>query len=287
MYREVVNVVGAAVVAGVALLVVAVPVSAQVDLSGEWDEQRFEDGPERGGGPDLVDYAGLPISAGGRQRSLAHDSSLLTLQEYQCRPHPADYANRHSEFRMWRTIDPDTQALVAYHTHKRWQAQERTIWMDGRPHPPAFAPHTWQGFSTGEWVTPMMLKVTTTHLKLSYLRRNGVPRSDEATMTEYFIRRGDRLSWISIVDDPVYLTEPMVRTSDYILNPTQVIAAYPCAYVTEIDREATIVPHYLPGENPFLTEYAERHGLPLDAVLGGADTALPEYQQRLRGDSGN
>ena len=268
-------------ITGAALLLAAVPASAQVDLSGEWDEQRFEDGPERGGGPDLVDYSGIPISDAAQQRGLAHDASLLAVPEYQCRPHPADYANRHSEFRMWRTIDLETQALVAYHTHKRWQAQERTIWMDGRPHPPEFAPHTWQGFSTGEWVSPNMLKVTTTHLKTSYLRRNGLPRSDAATLTEYFIRRGDRLSWISIVDDPVYLTEPFVRTSDYIIDPTQVIAAYPCAYVTEIDRPRTSVPHYLPGENPFLTEYAEKHGLPLEAVLGGAETALPEYQQLL------
>ena len=29
--------------------------------------------------------------------------------------------------------------------------QRRTIWMDGRPHPPEYAPHTFMGFSTGEW----------------------------------------------------------------------------------------------------------------------------------------
>ena len=36
-----------------------------------------------------------------------------------------------------------------------------------------------------------MLKVTTTHLKEGWLRRNGVPRSEKATLIEHFIRHGD------------------------------------------------------------------------------------------------
>ena len=36
-----------------------------------------------------------------------------------------------------------------------------------------------------------MLKITTTHLKEDYYRRNGVPSSDLATLTQYWIRRGD------------------------------------------------------------------------------------------------
>jgi hypothetical protein len=41
------------------------------------------------------------------------------------------------------------------------------------------------------------------------------------------------------------------------------------------------VPHYLPGENPYLAEFAERHGLPLVAAAGGAQTMYPEFQQQL------
>ena len=57
--------------------------------------------------------------------------------------------------------------------------------MDGRPHPPEYADHTWQGFSTGIW-EGNMLTITTTHLKTNYIRRNGVPRSDKATLTEHW-----------------------------------------------------------------------------------------------------
>ena len=61
-----------------------------------------------------------------------------------------------------------------------------------------------------------MLKVTTTHLKEGWLRRNGLPRSDRATLVEYWIRNDDYLTLVTVVKDPVYLTEPLVRTSDWV-----------------------------------------------------------------------
>ena len=42
------------------------------------------------------------------------------------------------------------------------------------------------------------------------------------------------------------------------------------------------MPHYLPGENPFLHEYADKFKIPLEAALGGAETMYPEYQAKLK-----
>ena len=42
------------------------------------------------------------------------------------------------------------------------------------------------------------------------------------------------------------------------------------------------MPHYLEGTNPFVGEEAKRLGIPVEATLGGAETALPEYKDRLR-----
>ena len=273
------------VVAGLSFLVVlalTAPMAAQVDVTGEWGQRRHEDQPERGPGPDLGDYAGMPVNAAAIQRADAWSSSRLTLPEYQCRPHPADYSPRGpANLRIWETIDRETQQLVSYHTHISWQAPERTIWMDGRPHPPEYAPHTWQGFSTGEWVGTS-LKVTTTHLKTAFLRRNGLPRSDQAVMTEYWSRRGDFLTHTLVLDDPVYLEEPFVRTTNWALNPDQQLDPYPCAYVVEVPtNQLGAVPHYLPGENPYLSEFAERWALPLEGVRGGPETALPEFIRRF------
>jgi hypothetical protein len=40
-------------------------------------------------------------------------------------------------------------------------------------------------------------------------------------------------------------------------------------------------PHYLPGQNPFLVEFARNHKIPLEAAMGGAATMYPEYRKKL------
>jgi cyclase len=251
---------------------------AQRDLSGTWRALYHEDFPERIPGPNLVEYQGLPINEAARQRGLSWDASILSVPEHQCRPHPADYGSRHSHFRIWTEFDADTQELIAYRFRREWQAAERTIYMDGRPHPPANAPHTWQGFSTGVWEGDK-LKVTTTHLKNGYVRRNGLPRSDRATMVEYYYRVGrDHLTVVRMIEDPVYLTEPLVQSSDYRLDLELRIDAYPCDIVEEVVGMAPgYVPHFLPGRHPSLTEFADEHGLPMEAALGGAETMYPSF----------
>src|SRR5580693_7400460 len=170
--------------------------SAQVNLAGEWAMTLNEDEPERLPGPEIGDYLGLPINAAARLHADSWDASLLTLPEHQCKPHPADYSPRGpANLRIWKEIDTASQQVVAWHTHISWQAPERTIYMDGRPHPPEYAAHTWQGFSTGQWEGEM-LTVTTTHLKMGWIRRNGVPRSDTATLVEHWIRHDNNLTLV-------------------------------------------------------------------------------------------
>jgi hypothetical protein len=268
--------------AGLVLGLVGIPAFAQVDLVGEWVARYHEDQPERIPGPDLGDYLGIPLNDAARMRADSWDASVLSLLEFQCRPHSSDYATRHSNVRVWKEVDTATQQTIAIHTHKEWQAQERTIWMDGRPHPPEYAAHTWQGFSTGKW-EGNMLTITTTHLKEYFIRRNGVPRSEKATVIEHWYRHGDYMTIATIIYDPVYLTEPFIRTSDYFNDQTHEIPPYPCESVTEIDRPNSFVPHHMPGQNPFLTDFAEKAHVPLVAIRGGAETMYPEYQQKISG----
>src|SRR5207248_4214540 len=68
------------------------------------------------------------------------------------------------------------------------------------PHPPAYAPHTFPGFSTGKY-EGNILTVTTTHLKRGWIRANGAPQSDAATVTEHIIRHGDIVTVFAVVDD--------------------------------------------------------------------------------------
>ncbi|MCU1335832.1 MAG: hypothetical protein JWO19_1413, partial [Bryobacterales bacterium] len=50
-----------------------VPAFAQLDLSGIWGPTFHEDNAERGPGPELVDFLGLPINAAARQWALSWD----------------------------------------------------------------------------------------------------------------------------------------------------------------------------------------------------------------------
>lgn len=265
-----------------AALLWAAPAAAQVDLVGEWNARNHEDAPERGGGPEVGEYQGLPINDAARFRADAWSASLWTVPEHQCIPHPADYGPNFSAVRIWKDIDPRTQEVIAYHTNIAWMNPVRTIWMDGRPHPSPNALHTWEGFSTGRWEGDMLV-VETTHLKAGYLRRNGLPRSDKATLREYFYRTGDVLTWVSIVYDPVYLTEPYIKSRNFVLDPGLHVTLYPCSIDVEVPRPEGEIPHYLPGTNPFLSDFAERLGLPMEGVRGGAETMYPEFRRRVTG----
>ena len=260
------------------------PAFAQEDLSGSWNPQFMEDQPERIPGPDLVDYLGIPINAEARQWALSWDPDRLTLPEHQCQVHTAAYIYRGPlELRIWEERDPQTQELVAIHNYTSTYEQNRTIWMDGRPHPPAYAAHTWMGFSTGHW-DGNILTVYTDHIKQGWHRRNGIPSSDEITLTEHFIRHGDHLTHVSVVTDPIYLTEPLIKSQDYVrATSSNGNWLWPCEYVDEAPgRPQGVVPSFLPGENPFTTEFAAKYGIPAQAVLGGADTMYPEYEKKLK-----
>ncbi len=257
----------------------SVPASAQVDLSGTWSPRYQEDFSERVPGPELGDYTALPITDGARRYAESWDPATLTIPEEQCRVHVSPYIYRGpTNIAIWDERDPMTRELVAIKHRISTFDQERTIYMDGRPHPPAYAPHTWMGFSTGQWQGNMLV-VTTTHIKKGWLRRNGVPESDLATLTEYFVRTGDVLTRISAITDPVYLTEPLIKSEEFVLNLQGVPHRswlFKCKPVVEVDRPEGAVPHYLPGRNPYLNEYRKRYNLSEALTRGGAELTYPQ-----------
>jgi len=93
---------------------------------------------------------------------------------------------------------------------------------------------TWQGDSVATWAPRRVLaapsspkarglKVVTTNMRPAYLRRNGVPYSAQATLTEYFDvfpePDGDMMIVTTIVDDPVYLYNPLIVASHFKKEP--------------------------------------------------------------------
>jgi hypothetical protein len=255
-----------------------------VDLAGSWTMSNEEELLIRvDPGPELGNFTGFPINAAGRQKALSWNSSIQAVPEHQARPHPAQYSMRGPgpNFHMGEIIDPVSRRLIGYTITGLFENANRTIWLDGRPHPSEFAEHLWNGFSTGVWENGM-LKVTTTHMKQAFLQRNGIPSSPYAVMTEYFIRHGNLLMMMSQVDDPIYLEEPMVRTQTWRWNPNQREPAIGQVEIAEElpDLKPGDVPHYPLGTRH--PEYADANGLPLEATLGGKETLYPEYVERLK-----
>lgn len=271
----------------VGVIGVAAPAGAQGILDGDWAGVFHEDQPERIPGPELADYGGLPVNEAARRYADSWDASRLTLPEHQCRAHVSPYIYRGpGRVRITEVIDPGTQTVVALRHFLATYAQERMIWLDGRPHPPEEAPHTWMGFSTGEW-QGSVLKVRTTHIKQGWHRRNGVPMSARTTMTEYFFRHGNVLTQMSITEDPVFLTEPLVKTTNMLLDTNSQPGPYQqwlfCQADDEVPgRDSAYVPHFLPGANPYLAEYATKYGMAVEAARGGAETQYPEYAPRMK-----
>ena len=263
-------------------LLIVTPAYAQISIVGEWAGRYHEDQGDRVPGDVQGDFTGVPINEAARRYAESYDVRRVNLLEHQCQPYNLPHIYRGPlQFRIREEKDPATQEIIAYKEYIGTYMQYRTIWMDGRPHPPDYAPHTFMGFSTGKW-NGDVLTVRTTHIKKEFYRRSGIPSSDQTTVVEHYIRHGNLLSHVLIINDPVYLTEPFVNSQEFVLmDRGNQNWLYNCEYVMEVPMDKNKVPHYLPGTNPFADEFSKKFGLPLAGVWGGAESTYPEYMAKL------
>ena len=264
----------------------SVPAFAQVDLDGNWVFRLHEDWQDRSPGPDVVEYLGLPINAEGRARALRYSTSALSMPERQCLFYPPYYVVIGPQsVHLWADTDPTSGAVIAWNVSAAIDRASIKIWMDGRPHPSENALHTLGGFATGVW-EGNTLTAYITHFKEGYLRRNGVPTSDKATITMHLTRHGDRLTITDVIEDPVYLTRSHIVSRTWHLDPDVHVStvADPCIPEAELPglQGEGHVPSYMPGENAYVNEMTERYHIPVEAVLGGAETIYPEYRKKLK-----
>jgi len=245
------------------------------DFSGEWTELTHEIGVTA----ELYDYSGLPYNTAGRMRADTGDISDWSIPEFICRPHPGIYNWYYGGgLRITKENDPISRDLTAYHV-LFFRAPDRPIYMDGRPHPPEWAPHTWAGFSTGKF-DGNTLVITTTHLKESYIRANTAMFSEKSKVTEYLMLDANYLTVTTYLDDPVYMEEPHIQSVSFVRNVHQELPYFPCTVGVENVVEG--FPHFLPGKNPYIEEAARQQGIPVEAIKGGARTMYPEYRERLK-----
>jgi len=187
--------------------------TAPIDLTGYWVSVITEDWRWRMLTPPKGDASGVPLNIEGRKAADAWDPSRDAATGESCRAYGAagimrEPARLHITWQDDRTLRVDIDA----------GAQTRTFHFGAAPK--AATRPTRQGNSSAAWEGGG-LKVLTTGMSAGYLRKNGVPYSEHATLTEYFDvvpqqPNGDR--WLvvsSIVDDPRYLTEPFVTSTHF------------------------------------------------------------------------
>ena len=263
-----------------------VPVTAQqnspLDLTGTWVWVNHEDATNRFRGVDPGGrYEGLTINDAARMRADTYSEEWVSTSPLlQCRPRGPTYQPYALDpVQIDKELDPISRQIAAYRITVHKTAGARMIWLDDRPHPSRYAAHSWEGASTGTFKGPL-LEIRTTHLKESILTRNGVPSSFRATVIEQLFLDEPYLHWVFTVIDPDYLTEPLVRSGLYVRAPTQQLPPYPCQAEDNLPpdaRKSYTVPHYLPGENPWLTETAFKFKAPLTAWRGFAEALYPEW----------
>jgi hypothetical protein len=207
--------------------------AAAVDLTGTWVSVVTEDWVMRMIGPAKGEVRNVPLTPAAQKVAAAWDPAKEEAAGEPCKAYGAPAVTR-IPGRM-RISWQDDQTMKV-----EMEAGSQTRLFHFQP-TPAPSQATWQGHSMAEWevtrVPPRTgnLKVTTNHLRPGYLRRNGVPYSANATVTEYFHRQtmpnGDEwILHISEVTDPENLRLPFVQSSHFKKLPAGApFAPEPCS----------------------------------------------------------
>src|SRR5436309_1075082 len=123
------------------------PVTNGTDYSGSWYPGRHQEAGLGTAAGSLVDYGGIPINDSSRIYGLSWPASRQTVKQQQCMGYvPPYYWYAPGNYRIWEARDPDSQRLVSINFYGQIAEGERFVYMDGRPHPPAYAAHTFTGF---------------------------------------------------------------------------------------------------------------------------------------------
>ncbi len=189
--------------------------SAPVDLTGYWVSYVTEDWRFRMVTPRKGDYQSVPMTPEARKVADAWDPEADETAGNQCKSYGAAAIMRqparfHITWQDENTLRVESDSGM----------QTRLFHFNPSAAPPS-GERTWQGYSTAQWQRPASLRVATTNLRGGYLRKNGVPYSENAAVTEYFDMApfpggGQVVMVTTIVDDPQYLLQPFTVSSQFL-----------------------------------------------------------------------
>jgi len=201
---------------------------APIDLTGQWVSIVTEDWRFRMVTPGKNDFPGLPLNGAARAAADAWNPATDEAEGNACKAYGVGGIMRMPN-RLRISWDNDSTLEIQIDTGR----QERLLHFDSVPE--AGDEPTWQGNSEAQWLLhgggfgfgqPQAatdngtLKVTTTGMRAGYFRKNGVPYSADAVLTEYFdiLNQHDGTQWLvvlSVLDDPTYFTTPIITSTNF------------------------------------------------------------------------
>ena len=210
--------------------------AAPIDISGYWVSLVTDDWRWRMVTPPKGDVLYLPVNPEGRRVAEAWDPAKDEAAGEQCKGYAAP-SIMHLPGRLHITWQNDT--TLAVEADAGTQTRVFHFGVPGSDPKSGSDPGSWQGYSIAQWeldgagggrrgrppAGPRRgsLKVVTTKLKPGYFRKNGVPYSANAVLTEYFTTLTDEgtdyLIVTNFLEDPQYLAQPYVRTVQFRRQP--------------------------------------------------------------------
>ena len=202
--------------------------TAAIDMTGYWVSVVTEDWMFRMVTPPKGQYLGVPLNAAARRVADAWDPAKDEAAGEQCKSYGAAAVMR-VPGRLHITWDNDTTLKIETEAGEQTRlfhfgGDAREASAKGSAEQRA----SWQGYSIAEWEQAAVgrgeprngdLKVVTTKLRPGYLRKNGVPYSENAIVTEWYDRHNDASGiWLVVsteVKDPQYLTVPFITSTHF------------------------------------------------------------------------
>jgi hypothetical protein len=197
---------------------------APIDLTGYWVSYVTENWRYRMVTPAKGEYRRIPVSPAGVPIINAWDPVADTRAGNQCKSYGAGaIMNVPGRLHItWQDADTLRIDTDAGRQTRLFRFTERASASRTRP--------TWQGESTARWERVAgsdqggSLRVVTLNMRAGYLRKNGVPYSERATVSEHFDVAplpdgGELLLVTTVVEDPVYLNAPYVTSPHFKKEP--------------------------------------------------------------------